>query len=216
MKERVELVDAARNAEVDGAVAEVDSETALESGVHLELKGGGLGALGGRVLGRLEGRLEARGERLVEGLGRGDDDLDLAAVGAGELEETADHLFGEAEAAVLGEGLEEVAALGSGTYRVISSLPLLPPIAERTFSRFSVEIVGLVRKVRSLVASAESPLSASWNALSSDSTLVRVFSPFFRAETYAAEAYLPRMSAQKYLPGMPSSWIGGRTAACEA
>lgn len=69
----------------------------------------------------------------------------------------------------------------------------------------SAVTVGLVRKVRSLTASCESDLSTSLKYFRSDSSLVRFFSPRVRADTYAAEAYLPGWVSIMQEFGQPTS-----------
>ena len=69
----------------------------------------------------------------------------------------------------------------------------------------SAVTVGLVRKVRSLVASCESDLSTSLKYFRSDSSFARFFSPRVRADTYAAEAYFPGRVSTMHRLGRPTS-----------
>lgn len=74
------------------------------------------------------------------------------------------------------------------TYRVTSSAPPLLVRAEKTWSLFSDEMVGLLRNVRSFTASGELLPSTSWKPLRSLVTLSSVFSPLVSAATNVADA----------------------------
>jgi len=113
----VEAGDARRDREVDRLVAKVDDEAAEDSLVDAVLDDEVLAGLGD--LRALERVLDALLEVLVERDGRRDDDLDLAAVGAHDVEEAVDDAVRVVQAAVLGEDGKEVAgevgrALGGG------------------------------------------------------------------------------------------------------
>lgn len=105
-KELVHLGDAGRDGKVDGAVADLDDESANNVGVDGV---GDLELLALADVGRLgDGGLEAVEGLVVQGLGRGDGHLDLAAGRRHDLVELFADAAEEAEAVVLGEGLEEV------------------------------------------------------------------------------------------------------------
>lgn len=113
----VEAGDARRDREVDRLVAKVDDEATEDGLVDAVLDDEVLAGLGD--LGALERVLDALLEVLVERDGRRDDDLDLAAVGAHDVEEAVDDAVRVVQAAVLGEDGKEVAgevgrALGGG------------------------------------------------------------------------------------------------------
>lgn len=104
-KELVHLGDAGRDGKVDGTVANLDDDSANNVGVDGV---GDLELLALADVGRLgDGRLEAAEGLVVQGLGRGDGHLNLAAGRRHDLVELLADAAEEAEAVVLGEDLEE-------------------------------------------------------------------------------------------------------------
>lgn len=115
----VEARDAGRDREVDGLVTDVDDDASEGALVDPVFKHEGLFPVGLGHLGLVQRVLEALLEVLFEGLGGGDDDLDLSAVSLHDLEEAVDDLVGLVEATVLGQDGEQVAGQVGRTFSAL-------------------------------------------------------------------------------------------------